>query len=192
MGALQQIEAAAQEITQICQKERTNKADKEKLLKLHAEIFTNIENLIECEICGATTDLIVTMTIEPVTAKVCKDCGIKALEAGEIRKPTSRKRAPRSRKKASTTAPPKAVPAAKEEQPLPQKQTDAADLYATVENQTHLKKTDIKRLHKIIQEIAGPMNLEHTLQYVKREAELAKLKIEDENLDKAVELLMAS
>ena len=47
MGALQQIEAVAQNIIEICQKERTNKADKEKLLKLQGEIFTHIENLTE-------------------------------------------------------------------------------------------------------------------------------------------------
>ena len=46
-----------------------------------------------------------------------------------------------------------------------------------MEKETSLKKTDIKRLHKIIQEIPSPMNLENTILYVKREAELVKLRI---------------
>ena len=52
MGSLQQIQAAAQSIIEICQKDLATKADKEKLLKLQGEIFTGIENLVECEICG--------------------------------------------------------------------------------------------------------------------------------------------
>jgi hypothetical protein len=193
MGALQQIETAAQEIIKICQKERTNKADKEKLLKLQAEVFTNIENLVECEICGSITDLIVTMTIDPVTAKLCKDCGVAALEAGKIQKPTTRRRSARLRKKKeSTVVAPEAGPGAEEGPATSPKQTDITDLYVEVEKQTKLKRTEIKRLHKIIQEIAGPMNLENTILYVKHEAELAKLKIEQKTLSKAVELLMAA
>ncbi len=185
MNGLQQIARAAQEIIQICEQERTNKADKEKLLKLQAAIFTHIEDLTECEACGAITDLIVTMTIEPVTAKLCKDCGINAIKAGKIKKTTTRKRSPRTTRKK--------VPAAKKKSPPQQaspKNTD--ELYAEVEKQTSLKKTDIKRLHKIIQEISSPMNLENTVLYVKHEVELAKLKMEQDALRTAVGLLMAA
>lgn len=193
MGALQQIEAAAQNIIEICQKERTNKADKEKLLKLQGEIFTHVENLTECEICSSITDLVVTMTIDTATAKLCKDCGITALETGKIQKPTPRKRSPRpTEKTAARRTSPVSAPKAEKGAPTPQKVADTSDLYVEVEKQTNLKKTEIKRLHKIIQEIAGPMSLEHTLQYVKREAENAKLRIEQGALSKAVELLMAA
>ena len=193
MGGLQPIETAAQEIIKICQQERTNKADKEKLLKLQGEIFAHIEDLTECEVCGSITDLVVTMTIDPVTAKLCKDCGIAAIEAGKIQKPATRKRPTRPRqKKAPAAASPKAVPTAEKKSPPQQTPSDSADLYAEVEKQTNLKKTDIKRLHKIIQEIASPMNLENTILYVKHEVELAKLKIEQDALSKAVELLMAA
>ena len=196
MGALEPIEAAAQGIMTICRKERTTKTDKEKLLKLQAEIFKRIENLTECELCGAISDLIVTMTVAEVTAKLCKDCGISALEAGKIQKPATRRRSTRGRQKQATSAESEATTpepaAAKRRTPKVEKPTGTADLYSEVEKQTKLKKTEIKRLHRIIEEIAGPMNLEHTILYVRNEAELAKLKIEDEVLSKAVELLMAA
>ena len=185
MTDLRQIAKAAREIIQICEQERTSKADKERLLKLQGTILTHIEGLTECEACGSITDLVVTMTIEPVTAKLCKDCGINAIEAGKIKKATTRKR--------STRAARKNVPTAKRKSPPRQaspKNTD--ELYAEVERETSLKKTDIKRLHKIIQEIASPMNLENTVLYVKHEAELAKLRIEQDALKTAITLLMAA
>ena len=184
MTGLRQIATAAQEIIKVCEQERTNKADKEKLLKLQGEIFTHIEGLTECEVCGSITDLVVTMTIEPVTAKLCKDCGINAIEAGKIKKPVTRRR--------STRTVQKNIPTPKKKSPQQQASPENAGLYTEVEKQTSLKKTDIKRLHKIIQEIASPMNLENTVLYVKHEVELAKLKIEQDALRTAVALLMAA
>ncbi|RKU12912.1 hypothetical protein C6502_05010 [Candidatus Poribacteria bacterium] len=185
MTDLQQIAKAAQEIIQICEQERTSKADKERLLKLQGVILTHIEGLTECDVCGSITDLVVTMTIEPVTAKLCKDCGINAIEAGKIKKATTRKR--------STRAAQKNVPAAKRKStPRRTSPKNTDELYAEVEKETSLKKTDIKRLHKIIQEIPSPMNLENTVLYVKREAELAKLRIGQEALETTVTLLMAA
>ena len=185
MIGLQQIATAAQEIIQICEQERTNKADKEKLLKLQAAIYTHIEDLTECEVCGSITDLVVTMTIEPVTAKLCRDCGINAIEAGGIKKTATRRRSTRTvRQKVSTSK--------KKSPPHQASPGNTDELYAEVEKQTSLKKTDIKRLHKIIQDIASPMNLENTVLYVKREVEVAKLKIEQDALKTAVTLLMAA
>ena len=185
MADLQQIAKAAQEIIQICEQKQTSKADKEKLLKLQRAILTHIEELTECEVCGSITDLVVTMTIEPVTAKLCKDCGINAIEAGKIKKATTRKRSTRAARKNVPTAKRKSTP-----RRTSPKNTD--ELYAEVEKETSLKKIDIKRLHKIIQEIPSPMNLENTVLYVKREAELAKLRIEQEALKTTVTLLMAA
>ena len=186
MTDLRQIAKAAQEIIQICEQERASKADKERLLKLQGAILTHIEELTECEACGSITDLVVTMTIEPVTAKLCKDCGINAIEAGKIKKAAPRKR--------STRAARKNVPTPKKRSASRQRTSpkSADELYAEVEKETSLKRTDIKRLHKIIQEITGPMNLENTVLYVKREAELAKLRIEQDALKTAVTLLMAA
>ena len=183
MTGLQQIATAAQEMIQICDQERTNKADKEKLLKLQAAIFAHIEDLTECEICGSITDLVVTMTIEPVTAKLCGTCGINAIEVGKIKKPSTRKRSTRTKQKSLPTT-------QKRSDPRQTSPNNIDDLYAEVEKRTSLKKTDIKRLHKIIQEIASPMNLENTILYVKQEAELAKLRIDQDALRKAVRLLM--
>ena len=185
MTDLQQIAKAAQEIIQICEQKQTNKADKEKLLKLQGAILTHIEGLTECDVCGSITDLVVTMTIEPVTAKLCKDCGINAIEAGKIKKATTRKRSTRAARKNVPTAKRKASP-----RRTPPKNAD--ELYAEVEKETSLKKAEVKRLHKIIQEIASPMNLENTVLYVKHEAELAKMRIEQDALRTAVTLLMAA
>ena len=185
MADLQQIAKAAQEIIQICEQKRTSKADKEKLLKLQGAILTHIEGLTECEVCGSITDLVVTMTIERVTAKLCKDCGINAIEEGKIKKATTRKRSTRAARKNVPTAKKKASP----RQTSPK---SADELYAEVEKETSLKKTDVKRLHKIVQEIATPMNLENTILYVKHEAELAKMRIEQDALKTAVTLLMAA
>ena len=185
MTGLQQVATAAQEIIRICGQEKTNKADKEKLLKLQATIYTHIEELTECEVCGSITDLVVTMTIEPVTAKLCRDCGINAIEAGGIKKTTTRRRSTR-------TARPKVSTSKKKSPPQQASPGNIDELYAEVEKQTSLKKTDIKRLHKIIQDIASPMNLENTVLYVKREVEVAKLKIDQDALKTAVTLLMAA
>ena len=186
MTDLLQIAKAAQEIIQICEQKRASKADKERLLKLQGAILTHIEGLTECEVCGSITDLVVTMTIEPVTAKLCKDCGINAIEAGKIRKATTRKRSTRAARKSVPTPKRKSSP----RQQAPPK--NANELYAEVEKETSLKKTDIKRLHKIIQEIPSPMNLENTVLYVEREADIAKLRIEQDALKTAVTLLMAA
>lgn len=188
MGTLQKIEAAAQSIVKICRQDRTTKTDKEKLLKLHGEILTNVENLIECEVCGSITDLVVTMTLEQVTAKVCKACGIKALEAGKIQKRASRIKSSRSKRKkepATSSSKPVAVTVSSEPPQL-----DIVAFHEMVEEQTGLKKTDVKRLHKMINEIASPMNLANTISYMQREVEVARLKIGSEALGKAVKLLM--
>ena len=181
MGNLDQIEKSAQKLIALCQKEKPTKTDKQKMLALNADILTDIENLTECELCSAITEVIVTMTLGDVTAKLCKECGFKALEVGKIQKTTTRKRS-RSTKKPNTQKPQET---AKEPEP-------PAALHTRVEEQTGIKKTDVKRLHKIIEDIATPMTLEHTLTYVKREVENAKLKVDEKALEKAVEMLVAA
>ena len=67
-------------IDRLCQKEKQTKTDKDRMLVIHADILTSIESLDECELCGAITEIIVTMTLADVTAKLCKGCGVKSLE----------------------------------------------------------------------------------------------------------------
>ncbi len=181
MGNLDQIEKAAQKLITLCKKDKPTKTDKEKMLVLHKDILVGIENLTECELCGSISEVIVTMTLAEVTAKLCKECGLKSLESGKIQKTTTRRRS-RTVKKPTTQKP--------EESPI-EPETPAA-LHSRVEEKTGIKKTDVKRLHKIIQDIATPMNLENTLTYVKREVENAKLKVDDKALEKAVEILVAA
>ena len=194
MGNLEQIEKSAQKLIALCQKEKPTKTDKAKMLGLHTEILNGIENLVECEICGAITETIVTMTLVEVTAKLCKECGFKALESGKIQKTAARKRTrttktTKSKPKSAKTEPKPTVP--EPEAVAAEPETPAA-LHSRIEEETGIKKTDAKRLHKIVQEIATPMNLENTMTYVKREVENAKLKVDASALQKAVEILIAA
>lgn len=194
MGHLDTIEKAAQKLIALCQKEKQTKTDKKKMLGIHAEILASIENLTECELCGAITEMIVTMTLADITAKLCKECGVKSLETGKIqasKQGTSRKKTRRaktstsattaSKTKTSRTSSKRAVPVEKPETP--------AALHTRIEAQTGIKKADVKRLHKIVQDIAAPMSAAHTLTYVQREAEIAKIKVDADALKKAVPLL---
>lgn len=181
MGKLDQIEKSAQKLIALCQKEKPTKTDKQKMLTLHTDILAGIENLTECELCGAITEVIVKMTLAEVTANLCKECGLKSLETGKIQKSTTRKRTHTVKK--PTTPKPKEKP---------QEPESPAALHTRVEEQTGIKKTDVKRLQKIIEDIATPMNLTHTLTYVKREVENAKLKVDEKALEKAVEILVAA
>ena len=194
MGHLDTIEKAAQKLIALCQKEKQTKTDKEKMLVIQAEILASIENLAECELCGSISEIIVTMTLADVTAKLCKECGVKSLEAGKIqssKQVTSRKRTRRTKAPAAAAA--KSKPNAKS---TPTKQAKPVEepesptvLHTRVEAQTGIKKADVKRLHKIVQDIATPMSPEHTLNYVQREVEIAKIKVEADALEKAVTLL---
>ena len=190
MGHLDTIEKAAQKLIALCQKEKQTKADKEKMLVIQAEILTGIENLAECELCGAISEMIVTMTLADVTAKLCRECGVKSLEAGKIqssKQGTSRKRTRRA--KPSGEPKPKVKRTVSEQaKPVEEPETPAA-LHTRIEAQTGIKKADVKRLHKIVQDIATPMSPEHTLTYVQREAETAKIKVDADALEKAVTLL---
>ena len=194
MGHLDTIEKAAQKLIALCQKEKQTKTDKEKMLVIHAEILTSIENLAECEACGAITEMIVTMTLADVTAKLCKECGVKSLEVGKIqasKQGTSRKRTrqAKTRKSSSAEPKPKSRRASSKHEALAEEPESPAALHTRIEAQTGIKKADVKRLHKIVQDIAAPMSAAHTLTYVQREVEIAKIKIEADALKKAVTLL---
>ena len=194
MGHLDTIENAAQKLIALCQKEKQTKTDKEKMLVIHAEILMSIENLAECDACGAISELIVTMTLADATAKLCKECGIKSIEVGKIqssKQKTARKRPVRSKAASASSVAPKSKTgstSSKREAPAKEPESPSA-LYSRVEAETGIKKADVKRLHKIVQDIAAPMSPEHTLNYVQREAEIAKIKVDAGALEKAVALL---
>ena len=194
MGHLDTIEKAAQKLIALCQKDKQTKTDKEKMLVIHAEILTSIEDLAECDACGAISELIATMTLADTTAKLCQACGIKSLEAGKIqssKQKTTRKRTTRSKATSASSAAPKSKTSntrSKRETPAKEPESPSA-LHSRVEAETGIKKADVRRLQKIIQDIAAPMSAEHTLDYVQREAEIAKIKVDAGALKKAVTLL---
>ncbi|MDE0396288.1 MAG: hypothetical protein OXL96_00635 [Candidatus Poribacteria bacterium] len=194
MGHLDTIEKSAQKLIALCQKEKQTKTDKEKMLVIQAEILAGIENLAECELCGSISEIIVTMTLVDVTAKLCKECGVKSLEAGKIqsaKQGTSRKRARRAKTPTASSAqskPNARSTRTKQAKPIEEPESPAV-LHTRVEAETGIKKADVKRLHKIVQDIAAPMSPEHTLTYVQREVEIAKMKVDANALEKAVTLL---
>ena len=194
MGHLDTIEKAAQKLIALCQKEKQTKTDKEKMLVIQAEILASIENLAECELCGSISEVIVTMTLADVTAKLCKECGVKSLEVGKIqssKQGTSRKRASRAKTPIASSAQSKPNARSthtKQAKPVEEPESPAV-LHTRVEAQTGIKKADVKRLHKIVQDIAAPMSPEHTLTYVQREVGIAKIKVDADALKKAVPLL---
>ena len=190
MTHLNTIEKAARKLIALCQKEKQTKADKEKMLEIQAEILESIENLAECELCGAISEVIVTMTLADVTAKLCKACGVKSLEAGKIQSSKQKTSRKRTRRKTSAAKPkPQTISSRSKREVAAEEPETPAMLHTRVESETGIKKTDIKRLHKIIQDIVAPMSPEHTLTYVQREAEIAKIKVEVGALEKAVSLL---
>ncbi len=194
MGHLDTIEKAAQKLIALCQKDKQTKTDKEKMLVIHAEILTSIEDLAECDACGAISELIATMTLADTTAKLCKACGIKSLEVGKIqssKQKTTRKRTARSKAtSASSSAPKPKTRGTRSKREAPAKEPESPSaLHSRVESETGIKKADVRRIQKIIQGIAAPMSREHTLDYVQREAEIAKIKVDAGALKKAVALL---
>ena len=185
MNALETIQKSAQSIVTICEKDRLTKADKDGLLKLQGEIFTQIDSLTGCEVCGGISDLIVSITINTATADLCRECGIQALNAGEIRKSGQRRKSSRKSQgpKRSTKT---IVQESKATVPSPM------DLRAQIEAETGLNKATVRRIEKIIEEIATPMNVENTIRYVVSEAKIAKIKVENGQLEQAVKLFMES
>ncbi len=192
--AFEELKRAAESIISICDKEKHSKADKEKLLKLNEEILKTVDKLAECEGCNNIGNSIATITLNNVTAKLCRECGIKALEEGKIVTKKGRARRaskPKKTEKADAQTTPE-VPKTEEVQPEPENPKSDTELYNEVEAQTGIKKSDIKRIDKLIKEIPMPMGIENTIVYIAAELEQAKVKLEKPVVEKAVGMLMQS
>ncbi|MFQ6044260.1 MAG: hypothetical protein ACE5PV_25685 [Candidatus Poribacteria bacterium] len=209
MTAFENLRKASEAIIAICEKEQHTKEDKNRLLKINEQISTAIEDLVECEGCNriVTANEIATIALGGKSAKLCKDCGIKSLEAGKIykKKPT-RRRTRRAKKVKKTDKPETAentekaksstsqAPALRTEKPVPEPpkenpKPDLNELYGEVEAQTGINKRDVKKIHKLIEEIAVPMDLENTIIYTVAELEKARMRIERPAAEKAVAIL---
>ena len=73
MRSFQDIEASAQKIIEICGKGQLKKSDKDRLLKVQAEMYACIVNLLECDLCGCISDLLVEIKIHGISAKTCRN-----------------------------------------------------------------------------------------------------------------------
>lgn len=190
--AFEEVKQAAESIISICDKEKHSQADKEKLNKLNEEILQAIEKLVECEGCSNIGNSIATITLDGVTAQLCQECGIEALKEGKIVKKKKRTRKATTPKK---TEKPEAQITPEEQKveeapPEAEKHKPDTELYHEVETQTGIKKADVKRIDKLINEIAVPMDMEKTVVYIADELEQAKVKLERPVVEKAVSMLM--
>jgi len=118
MNLLQEICQSAESIVTICKQDRLVKSDKDSLLKLQGQIFTQIENLTECQICSCVSDLIVSITINQNSANLCRSCGIESLNNGQIKK-GKRRRSPANGSKKASVCP----PSSSEKKIMPQSKT---------------------------------------------------------------------
>ena len=246
MTAFENLRKASEDIIAICEKKQHTKEDKNKLLNIHQQILEAVEDLIECEGCNqiVTVNQIATITLGDESAKLCKDCGIKSLEAGKIvKKKTSQRRTQRSKKSTKsnkpetpknteekeiatidaspqksskvesmssdlpsflqgdvkssvlkTSAPKIEKPAPKTEKSVPEPsnenpKSNLNELYGEVESQTGIQKKDVKKIHKLIEEIAYPMDLEKTIIYTVAELEKSRMRIERPDAEKAISML---
>ena len=250
MTSFEKLRKASEDIIAICEKKQHTKEDQNQLLKIHQQILEAVEDLMECEGCNriVTVNQIATITLGDESAKLCKDCGIKSLEAGKIvKKKTSRRRTQSSKKSQKSNKPetPKntekkelatidaspqksskvenmggdlsslpqrdvksstsktSVP--EKENPVPKTKTEISvseppegnespkpnlnELYGEVESQTGINKRDVKKIHKLIEEIAYPMDLEKTIIYTVAELEKARMRIERPDAEKAISML---
>lgn len=67
---------------------------------------------------------------------------------------------------------------------------DWNELYSEIQSETNLKKSEVKRIHKLIKGIALPMKTDNTIKYIKSEIEQSKLNLEQSDTEKAVTMLM--
>jgi len=244
MTAFEKLRKASEGIIAICEKKEHTKEDKNQLLKIHQQILEAVEDLMECEGCNRIVTQIATITLGDESAKLCKDCGIKSLEAGKlVKKKTSQRRTQRSKKSTKsnkpetpknteekeiatidarpqkyskvesmsgdlpslpqrdvkssalkTSAPKIEKPAPKTEKSVPEPsnenpKSNLNELYGEVESQTGIQKKDVRKIHKLIEEIAYPMDLEKTIIYTVAELEKSRMKIERPNAEKAISML---
>jgi len=248
MTAFENLRKPLQDIIAICEKKQHTKEDKNKLLKIHQQILEAVEDLIECEGCNqiVTVNQIATITLGDESAKLCKDCGIKSLEAGKlVKKKTSQRRTQRSKKSTKANKPEtpkntkekeiakidagpqkysevknmsgdlpsppqedvkpsvsktsaletkKPVPETEKSVPEPPKGNESPksnlnELYGEVESQTGIQKKDVRKIHKLIEEIAYPMDLEKTIIYTVAELEKSRMRIERPDAEKAISML---
>ncbi len=177
----------AQQLTLVARKKRLSAKELSSLAEVRNRITEVLGTLKECEACGAVVTNIAAVEIRGVRARVCADCGIKALRNNQLR---TRKRettpAPRKKKAAksgvSHSAPAQQIvleiPTASEREPV----AASESVIDTLSRETGQKAVVIKRIRKIAQDIAMPMTLEGTFNFTRAEARKENLKIDDEQI----------
>lgn len=182
-------------LSEIIRRKEFTIADRSRLIEIGEEIRNAAESMTQCDGCDRVFESIATITIEGETAKLCPQCGIRILREGHIalrenlRPPSEpRSSSKTKREKGKTPREANTRPAPLLSSIDPEKST--TDLYADVEAVSGLSKNETKRLHKIIEGIAIPMDAEKTLAYVKAELKGDRKKIDETKIEKAIPLLL--
>jgi len=126
-------------------------------------------------------------TDEPETSEDTKK--VNAENPKKAGSSVSKKSASETKKPVPETEKPVSEPP-KEENDNPK--ANLNELYGEIESETDIPKKDVKKIHKLIEEIAVPMDLENTIVYTVAEIEKARMRIELPAAEKAVSMLFNS
>lgn len=187
----EQLVGLYRNLSEIIRRKQFTTADQSRLIEIGEEIRNTAESMTQCDGCDRIVDSVVRITMEGETASLCPKCGIRALREGRIilREDTVSP-SPQKRSSSTTRKKPSPRPAAR---PSPKNSSKSTgDLYAEVEAASGLTKNDIRRLQKIIEGVAIPMDAEKTLAYVKAELKGDRKKIDEAKIEKAIPLLLGA
>jgi len=193
----EQLVGLSKNLSEIIRRKQFTIADRSRLIEIGEEIRNAAESMTQCDGCDRVVESIVTITMEGETAKLCPQCGIRTLREGRIIlredvSPPLGKPSSSTAKRGKERTPKKAESRPAAQSFLKESGKSTSDLYAEVEAASGLSKNEAKRLHKIIEGIAIPMNAEKTLAYVKAELKGDRKKIDEAKIEKAIPFLLGA
>ena len=193
----EQLVGLSRSLSEILRRKQFTIGDQSRLIEIGEEIRNAAESMTQCDGCDRVVESIVTITLEGETAKFCTQCGIRALREGRVilreeAPPSSERRSSSKAQKGKGKTTGKTNTRSTVRSQSQESGKPATDLHAEVEAASGLSKNEIKRLHKIIEGIALPMDVERTLAYVKAELKGDRKRIDDKKIEKAVPLLLAA
>ena len=187
----EQLTDLSKRLSEIIRRKQFTIADRSHLIEIGEEIRNAAESLTQCDGCDKVVESIASISLEGETARLCTECGIRALREGHI--VLREDIAPPSEKRSSLKEGASERPDVRVARPsLREPEKSAGDLEAEVEAASGLSKNEVKRLQKIIEGIAIPMDAEKTLAYVKAELKGDRKKIEETKIEKAIPLLLGT
>ncbi len=185
------LKQLAVRLTAVARKKRLSAKELSALAEIRNRIAEVLQALKECEACGAVVTNIAAVEIKGVRARVCTECGIRALRSNQL-KPRKHGAgiAPRKKKgvehKAKSGPQNPVMPGTQTtlEIPIAAEKESAGqnDTIETLVRETGQKAAVIRRIRKIAQDIAMPMNFEGTYNFTRAEARKENIKADDDQI----------